>query len=115
MDYTELVKALRCKSLSKQCDSCKYGYRLCPDSECNDACHVEQIYADAADAIEDLQAQLPKRGEWIEDATTYAGPGLSNYKCSLCGKICGTWRRGLEPSELPNWCGNCGADMRAKM
>ena len=55
---------------------------------------------------------LPKHGEWVEDTTTYAGPGLSNYKCSLCGKICGTWRRGLEPSELPNWCGNCGADMR---
>ncbi len=53
-DYTELVKALRCKSLSKQCDSCKYGYHLCPDSECNDACHVEQIYADAAAAIEAL-------------------------------------------------------------
>ena len=64
---------------------------------------------------EEAEAQLPKRGKWIEDTTTYAGPGLSNYKCSLCGKICGTWRRGLEPSELPNWCGNCGADMRAKM
>lgn len=64
-------------------------------------------------AIEELKAQLPKRGEWVEDTTTYyAGPGLSNYKCSLCGKICGTWRRGLKPSELPNWCGNCGADMR---
>ena len=61
------------------------------------------------------QALEPKHGEWVEDTTTYAGPGLSNYKCSLCGKICGTWRRGLEPSELPNWCGNCGADMRAKM
>lgn len=58
------------------------------------------------------QALEPKRGEWVEDTTTYAGPGLSNYKCSLCGKICGTWRRGLEPSKLPNWCGNCGADMR---
>ena len=53
-DYDKLVKALRCKSLSKECDSCGYGYRLCPDSECNDACHVEQIYADAADAIEEL-------------------------------------------------------------
>ena len=129
-DYRELVKALRCKSLSKQCDSCKYGYRLCPDSECNDACHVEQIYADAAAAIEALQDTVqaqdkalkecarqlakmgPKRGEWIEDATTYAGPGRSNYKCSLCGKICGTWRSGLKHDELPNWCGNCGADMR---
>ena len=62
-----------------------------------------------------LIEQLHKQGKWVEDTTTYAGPGLSNYKCSLCGKICGTWRRGLEPSELPNWCGNCGADMRAKM
>ena len=59
-----------------------------------------------------LKAQLPKRGEWIEDDKTYAGGGMSNYKCSLCGKIGGTWRRGLKPSELPNWCGNCGADMR---
>ena len=59
-----------------------------------------------------LIEQLHKQGKWVEDTTTYAGPGLSNYKCSLCGKICGTWRRGLEPSELPNWCGNCGADMR---
>ena len=64
--------------------------------------------------VEALQAELPKRGEWIEDATTYAGPGLSNYKCSLCGKICGTWRRGLKPSELPNWCGNCGAKMEVQ-
>ena len=58
-DYTKLVAALRCKSLSKQCDSCKYGYRLCPDSECNDACHFEQIVEDAADAIEALQAENP--------------------------------------------------------
>ena len=67
MNYEELVKALRCKSLSKQCDSCKYGYRLCPDSECNDACHVEQIYADAADAIEELTKKYIKAKE---DATT---------------------------------------------
>ena len=58
--YDKLVKALRCKALSKQCDSCKYGYHLCPDSECNDACHVEQIYADAAAAIEALQTELDK-------------------------------------------------------
>ena len=73
-------------------------------------------YLDGARAQRDeAEAQLPKRGKWVEDTTTYAGPGLSNYKCSLCGKICGTWRRGLKPSELPNWCGNCGADMRARM
>lgn len=91
----------------------------------------EKLMRDAAAAIEELQAEIresmqkcaecgdrmvePKQGEWIEDTTTYAGPGLSNYKCSLCGKICGTWRMGLKPGELPNWCGNCGAYMRAKM
>jgi exonuclease VII small subunit len=64
--------------------------------------------------IAELEAQMPKEGEWIEDTTTYAGPCLSNYKCSLCGKICGTWRRGLKPSELPNWCGNCGAKMKGE-
>ena len=64
--------------------------------------------------LNELESQLPKRGEWVEDTTTYAGPGLSNYKCSLCGKICGTWRRGLKPSELPNWCGNCGAKMEVQ-
>ena len=109
-DYTKLVEALRYCAESG-------------DFNCNKDCPMYPNYPkcltkmdmDAAAAIEALQAQLPKRGKWIEDATTYAGPGLSNYKCSLCGKICGTWRRGLEPSELPNWCGNCGADMRAKM
>ena len=67
-DYTELVKALRCKSLSKQCDSCKYGYRLCPDSECNDACRVEQIYSDAAAAIEELQAEVKRLVEEADAA-----------------------------------------------
>lgn len=62
-EYTELIKALRCKSLSKGCDSCGYGYRLCPDSECNDACQVEQVYADAAAAIEALQAKISELGE----------------------------------------------------
>jgi len=61
-EYSELIKALRCESLSKECDSCGYGYRLCPDSECNDACDVEQIYADAAAAIEAL---LSKRVEIV--------------------------------------------------
>ena len=104
-DYTKLVEALRCCG-NEGCHKCPYQK------------HIHEKFCwviamkDAADAIEALQAQLPKLGEWIEDTTTYAGHGLSNYKCSLCGKICGTWRSGLEPSELPNWCGNCGADMR---
>lgn len=134
-DYTKLVKALRCKSLSKQCDSCKYGYRLCPDSECNDACHVEQVYADAADAIEalnrlvdlnterceglreqlrkaqesyerhlnELEAQLPKRGEWImEEGAKFTMHPLRN--CSVCGA-------GWFGVSGYNYCPSCGAKM----
>ena len=123
-DYTELVKALR-----ETATFTKFNGLLSKREQ-----KLENLAFDAADAIEALEHELnvqknmlenllmsstelliPKHGEWVEDTTTYAGPGLTNYKCSLCGKICGTWRRGLKPSELPNWCGNCGADMRAKM
>ena len=115
-DYSELVKALRLCQFG-ECGCGKCYYKELKGDWCTEDNHPEffdcddKLKLDAAAAIEALQAQLPKRGEWVEDTTTYAGPGLSNYKCSLCGKICGTWRRGLEPSELPNWCGNCGADM----
>lgn len=122
-DYTELVEALRCKSLSKECDSCSYGYRLCPDSECNDACHVEQIYADAAAAIEELQqiadhheqtakdywreaceykAQLPKLGEWEKAKPKGVVTYSDGYaECSHCHEaIWLGW--GM------NFCPNCG-------
>ena len=67
VNIPELVKALRCNALSKQCDSCKYGYHLCPDSECNDACNVEQVYADAAAAIEELEADNDILRHHIDD------------------------------------------------
>ena len=49
-----------------------------------------KLLSDAADAleaadkrIEELEARLPKEGEWLEDDTTYCGADLANYKCSL--------------------------------
>lgn len=98
-------------------NSRKTGCKGCPlwDKPV-DACF--QIVTAAADALEaadkriaELEAQLPKEGEWIEDDTTYCGADLANYKCSLCGKIGGTWRRGLKQDELPPFCGSCGARM----
>ena len=138
-DYSELVKALRRCDMKQGCfnANCRYsvGKYFCDmDKVHKDAAaaiealnrlvdlntqrcealrkQLREAHESYERHLNDLEAQLPKRGKWIEDATTYAGPGLSNYKCSLCGKICGTWRRGLKPNELPNWCGNCGADMR---
>ena len=115
-NYEQLVEALRCGNDGKlPCDNKECPYWV-DQWHGIGLCNILKKHTDAAAAIEALQAEVerlePKRGEWIEDTTTYAGPGLSNYKCSLCGKICGTWRMGLKPSELPNWCGNCGADMR---
>ena len=124
-DYSKLVKALRGNALSKQCDSCKYGYHLCQDSECNDACNVEQIYADAAAAIEELQqiadhheqtakdywkeaceykAQLPKRGKWIDRYDEDDKPFFKRkYVCSACSH----WNT----YGKSNYCPNCGAKM----
>jgi len=108
-DYSKLVEALRCESLSKECDSCGYGYRLCPDSECNDACDVEQIYADAAAAIEALQAETvrlwPKRGKWINSKER-----MRPDMCSVCGCIYEADR--FMDKIAWNYCPNCGADMR---
>ena len=102
-DYTKLVAELRCKSLSKQCDSCKYGYRLCPDSECNDACHGEQIYAAAADAIEALQAELNSR-------TIY---GYSVDKLIMFAKMCK--RNDVQERDLKQAAWNLELAVRAVM
>lgn len=132
--FEQLVKALRCKR--DDCEGCDLSFFdkdegwMCQyaakdddaadaiealekqiDSIENDKTNLEADIINLEIAIDKVNTQLPKRGKWVEDTTTYAGPGLSNYKCSLCGKICGTWKRGLKPNELPNWCGNCGAKM----
>lgn len=59
-DYTKLVKALRyCGNFAERegcAESCEYFNDMdCPN----------RIMSDAAAAIEELQAQLPKRGEIV--------------------------------------------------
>ena len=84
--------------------------------------HIREVpltlLRDAADALEAVDKRIaeliPKEGEWIEDDTTYCGADRANYKCSLCGKIGGTWKRGLTQDELPNYCPNCGAKMKGE-
>ena len=125
-NYEQLIEALRCKGLSKECDSCGYGFRYCPDSECNDACHVERIIDDAAAAIEALEteiresmqkcaecgdANMPKRGEWIVTTETSDDGTVSQHiNCSVCGFY---WR---EPKHRKVFkrCPNCGAKMEVQ-
>jgi rubrerythrin len=58
---------------------------------------------EAADKrIEELEAQMPKRGEWIRHGTDE--DEFCYYECPLCGFIGIDW----------NYCPNCGARMDGK-
>ena len=104
-DYTELLELLRYCSSKSGCMGCK----LSEAYDCTD-----DLTRDAAAAIEDLQAQLPKRGEWLpgrEISRSYIGDccvsiDFEDWRCSICGNII----------EIPcnpkyNYCPNCGAKM----
>lgn len=92
-DYKKLVNALRCciQNPPKTCVDCKYNIG-------NNECAVRWMMCDAAAAIEALQAQLPKRGEWIMD-------GRYSRHCSICNESV-AW-----PEK---YCPNCGAKMEVQ-
>lgn len=55
-------------------------------------------------AIKALQSAEPKRGKWIDKGVcTYVDNCRHLYKCDQCG---GGWL------DTPDFCPNCGADMR---
>lgn len=135
MKYDELVKALRCMELRLSCNECEYGVW----SESGEAwgCEFERKNDDAAAAIEALQAllkeadkkqayqhdyvcelvaeveelkaQLPKQGEWIDDGTKY---GIHWFKCSVCGESQDIPTVMLKPYY--KYCPNCGAKMEVQ-
>lgn len=89
-DYTNLVEALRgCKDIEfcTECPRMGNGF--------TEYCNIKD---DAADAIEALQAELPKRGEWIMD-------GRYTRHCSICNESV-AW-----PEK---YCPNCGAKMEVQ-
>lgn len=95
-DYKKLVKALRaCARGVRRCDEC---YQ---DKDRFD-CHTD-LMRDAAAAIEALQAQLPKRGEWIH----VEGDEPWEWRCTACHKIA----EGLGEFRF---CPNCGAKMEVQ-
>lgn len=87
-NYEQLVKALRGKF---------FAYDVTGNH------NSAQLYKDAADAIEDLQAQLPKRGEWVG-----VNPMVDSVQCSVCGGQ-------LFSAELETpYCPYCGAKMEVQ-
>lgn len=132
MDYDKLVKALRHCSHDGlvKCNECEYGGKEWPVG-CED-----EMMADAAAAIEDLQKdlttlqkcyeiadttvdevlkQLPKRGEWVEENRR---PRSSQFVCSECHRTAydpqptrdKAWRKRCRYA----YCPNCGAKMEAQ-
>ena len=101
--YNSLVKALRLCQFG-ECGCGKCYYKELKGDWCTEDNHPEffdcddKLKLDAADAIEALQAQLPKQGEW-ED---YNGHLYSLFKCSVCG----SWDFGKY-----RYCHVCGAKM----
>ena len=86
MDYTNLLRMLK---------TYEDGYGL---------------YLDAAAAIEALQAQLPKRGEWIRHPEVKNIYGGEFIECPFCGE-----KYVVQYIADEKFCRNCGANMRAKM
>ena len=103
MTNAELIKALRyCISDNAgDCDLCPYQI----DCKSNGT-GKDKMIRDAADAlaaaekrIAELEAQIPKEGEWIDEQR-----GRWIYaKCNLCGKV---------QDVRSNYCPNCGAKMK---
>jgi DNA-directed RNA polymerase subunit RPC12/RpoP len=71
-----------------------------------------QTANDAADAIEALQAQLPKLGEWVELGYQ---PNVheTRYRCSLCGRQVLILSGSGELLKTYPYC-HCGAKMEVQ-
>ena len=108
MRNEELIKALRtCADHNAVGDKC---YGECPYNGNYNEC-VDQMILDAADALEaaakriaELEARLPKDGEWIIIGISVNGS--STAKCSKCDAIVHD-----SFTNTPNYCPNCGARM----
>lgn len=106
MTNAELITALRfCADdgipTELKCSiKCPYrdGEYKCLDNAMNDAADA----LEAADKrIAELEAKIPKDGEWIDDQR-----GRWIYaKCNLCGKV---------QDVRSNYCPNCGAKMKGE-
>lgn len=104
MTNAELIKALQCASHFALYQDC-YEKNCYANSGKGLYCNIPKLMADAADALEaadkriaELEAQLPKEGEWVDEQR-----GRWIYaKCNLCGKV---------QDVRSNYCPNCGAKM----
>ena len=110
-DYKKLIEALRLCQFG-ECGCGKCYYKELKGDWCTEDNHPEffdcddKLKLDAAAAIEALQAQLPKRGEWEPFDLTY---GRSIYSCSVCEQA--TEVPMCMEKPMYAYCPICGAKM----
>ena len=102
---TQLMKDLDVYNCAEcqNCESYKYGL------DCDDDCFCGKVadYLIAADVVE------RKRGEWVD--TGFENSTGKIYVCSACNKTNNPNKKDVElgrTKEKPDFCPNCGADMR---
>jgi len=131
-DYSDLVRKMRTCIGDKKCfeKECRYWSELgCMDGNicCDAADAIEALQAEQKKTvthifceeqqkweeyctglmsrIRELKAQMPKRGEWIDDEFTSKG------RCSVCGE---EWSWFDNCMETFKYCPNCGAKMEVQ-
>ena len=116
MTNEELIKALQCASHFALYQDC-YEKNCYANSGKGLYCNIPKLMADAADALEaadkriaELEAQLPKEGEWLR---TDAFP--HRIYCSVCYKTYvpnDRWQIWVDGDIPKKFCPNCGSVMK---
>lgn len=66
-------------------------------------------------AVDEAERVITPKGRWMADTSTYPGPGLSNFRCSYCKKMGGTWVSDITFEDAFKYCPWCGAEMQGVM
>ena len=65
----------------------------------------------AKKALNEAARVIVPKGYWLASQTTFPGVGLTNYECSYCGKVGGTWKSRISAEETFKYCPWCGAEI----
>ena len=125
MTNAELIKALRwCGGENNEwCVHEEYKCPLWNEDRMVDECKAE-LMRDAANALEaaekriaELEAQMPKEGEWIESEDLESAM-KGKVVCSICGEPQFALELTNEfvrmKNQKTNYCPNCGAKMKGE-
>jgi hypothetical protein len=123
MNNAELIKALRwCGSEDERHEMCVDESYSCPmwnEDRMTEYCKADLMLA-AADLIEaqekriaELEAQLPKEGEWIDDNGANVPLDRDGYTTGMCRcSVCNDWLIASDEYEVRGrYCPSCGSRM----